>query len=116
MRDGRYVFLDWADSSLTHPFHTLAVTMRVLAWRHSLTPDAPELYRLRDLYLERFEGFASPSDLRVASEIALRTGTIQRALVGHRYYLGEPWVERDDSIPYDLKLFLANGPIGSWEP
>ena len=115
IRDGRYFFLDWGDSCVSHPFHTLVVTLRVLASQQGLAPGAPELVRLRDLYLEPFAGFASPAELRDAFGLAYRTGTIGRALAWHRSFSRYP-EERDDTVAYGLKMFLANGPIGSWEP
>ena len=30
---GEYVLFDWGDSCVSHPFHTLAVTLRAIAWR-----------------------------------------------------------------------------------
>jgi len=116
VRDGRYLFLDWGDSCVSHPFHTLVVTLRVLTWQQGLEPGGPELLRLRDAYLEPFEGLASPNDLRVAFDLAHRTGTIARALAWSRYFAGDPDAERDDTVAYGLRMFLSDGPIGSVEP
>lgn len=115
IREDRYRFLDWGDSCVSHPFHTMVVTLRVLAWQQGLPPGGPELLRLRDAYLEPFEELASPSELRAAFGLAHRTGTIARALAWHRYFVGDPEAERDDTVAYGLKMFLADGPIGSWE-
>jgi phosphotransferase family enzyme len=116
VRDGRYRFLDWGDACISHPFHTLVVTLRVLAWQQGLAPGGPELLRLRDAYLEPFEDVASPKDLRLAFALAHRTGTIGRALAWSRYFVGDPDAERDDTVAYGLKMFLSDGPIGSVEP
>lgn len=116
VRDGRYLFLDWGDSCVSHPFHTMVVTLRVLAWQQGLQPGGAELLRLRETYLEPFEDFASRSDLRAAFDLAYRTGTIGRALAWHRYFAGDPGVEPDDTVAYGLKMFLSDGPIGSVEP
>jgi hypothetical protein len=86
VRDGRYLFLDWGDSCVSHPFHTMVVTLRVLAWQQDLRPGCPELLRLRDAYLEPFGDLASLGDLRTAFDRAHRTGTIGRALAWHRYF------------------------------
>ncbi len=112
VRDGRYLLLDWGDSCVSHPFHTLTVTLRALAWRHSLEPGSDALLRLRDAYLEPY---GAPS---AAADLAYRTGTLGRALAWHRYVQGRPEdATRDDaeSVPYGLRLFLENGPIGTWE-
>jgi aminoglycoside/choline kinase family phosphotransferase len=36
VRDSRYLFFDWGDSCVSHPFHTLVVTMRAIAYRLEL--------------------------------------------------------------------------------
>jgi phosphotransferase family enzyme len=113
VKDGRYRLLDWGDSCISHPFHTLTVTLRAIAWRHGLEPGSEQLVRLRDAYLEPF---GAPSR---AAELAYRTGTLGRALAWHRYLAHTPKGDRDpedaESVPYGLRLFLENGPIGTWE-
>jgi len=116
VREGGYCFLDWGDSCVSHPFHTMVVTLRVLAWQQGLPPGGLELLRFRDAYLEPFAELASPAELRAAFGLAHRTGRIARALAWYRYFVGDPEAERDDTVAYGLKMFLADGPIGSWEP
>ena len=110
-RDGRYLFFDWGDSCVSHPFHSLTVTLRLAAFRLDLEPGGAELRRLRDVYLEPF---GAPTE---AADLAYRTGTIARALAWVRYVraAGVDTEPEDDSAPaYGMKLFLENGPIGSW--
>jgi hypothetical protein len=38
VRDGHYVFFDWGDACVSHPFHTLVTTMRGTAHRLDLAP------------------------------------------------------------------------------
>jgi hypothetical protein len=110
---GRYRLLDWGDSCISHPFHTLTVTLRAAAWKHGLEPGSDELSRLRDAYLEPF---GAPAE---AADLAYRTGTLARALAWHRYLAAAPADERDpedaESVPYGLRLYLERGPIGTWE-
>ena len=116
---GRYRFLDWGDSCVSHPFHTLAVTLRALAYRQGIEPGDAQLQRLRDAYLEPFARASGRNDLAAVADLALRTGTVARALAWHRYVSSrkpEERAEDADSVPYGLKLFLARGPIGSWDP
>jgi Phosphotransferase enzyme family len=111
VRDGSYVFFDWGDSCVSHPFHSLTVTLRATAAKLDLEPGGAELRRLRDAYLEPF---GAPAE---AADLAYRTGTIARALAWDRYVraAGVTADPEDDSAPaYGLKLFLENGPIGSW--
>jgi Phosphotransferase enzyme family len=112
VRDGRYLFFDWGDSCVSHPFHSLTVILRAIAWKLELEPGGRELLRLRDAYLEPF------GHLTQAAELAYRTGTIARALAWHRMVAQRPpeLVDEDDdsAAAYGLKLFLAGGPIGTW--
>jgi hypothetical protein len=117
LRDSRYRVLDWGDSCVSHPFHTMVVTLRSVAHRFDLEPGGPELVRLRDAYLEPWTGLADRRSLLDAFEVAYRTGTIARALAWHRYVSArEDGAGGDDaaSVPYGLRLFLQGGPIGSW--
>jgi phosphotransferase family enzyme len=115
--DGRYVFFDWGDSCVSHPFHTLVVTLRANAYKFELEPGAAVLERLRDAYLEPFTRYGSRSELVQAADLAYRSGTLARALAWYRFLLArEPAFRREDAdtVPYGLKRFLAGGPIGSW--
>ncbi len=113
VRDGHSRILDWGDSCISHPFHTLTVTLRALAWRHGIQPGSEQLLRLRDAYLEPFGAPAAAADL------AYRTGTLGRALAWHRYVSAAAPEERDpedaESVPYGLRLYLEAGPLGTWE-
>ena len=75
---GRYRIFDWGDSCVSHPFHSLTVILRMIAWQRDLEPGGRELQRLRDAYLEPF------GHLQAAAELAYRTGTIARSLAWHR--------------------------------
>ena len=111
VRDGRYVFFDWGDSCISHPFHSLTVNLRAAAAKLDLEPGGPEVRRLRDAYLEPFGGLGEAADL------AYRTGTVGRALAWDRFARsGFGYTEPDDDLAtaYGLKLFLANGPLGTW--
>jgi hypothetical protein len=109
--EGRYRFFDWGDSCVSHPFHSLTVTLRATAAKLDLEPGGPEMLRLRDAYLEPF------GDLSEAANLAYRTGTIGRALAWDRFVRGGLSETMDDdelAFAYGVKLFLENGPIGSW--
>jgi hypothetical protein len=110
VRNGGYRFFDWGDSCVSHPFHSLTVTLRATAAKFDLKPGGRELQRLRDAYLEPF------GDLREAADLAYRTGTVGRALAWDRFVrAGFPHAEPEDDLAtaFGLKLFLENGPIGS---
>ena len=98
---------------ISHPFHTLTVTLRALAWRQKLEPGSEALLRLRDAYLGPYGADASLAD------VAYRSGALGRALAWHGHMQArepEDWDREDaESVPYGLRLYLENGPIGTWE-
>ncbi len=116
-REGRYRTFDWGDACLSHPFHTLTVLLRAVAYRLDLEPGGVELGRLRDAYLEPFADSGTRDGLELAAGLAYRTGTLARSLAWQRYAESLPPRERDEdlaSVSYGLKRFLEQGPIGSW--
>jgi hypothetical protein len=111
IRDGRYLFFDWGDSCVSHPFHSLTVALRAAAAKFDLEPGGAELKRLRDAYLEPY---GEPPE---AAELAYWTGTVGRALAWDRFVrAGFDYTEPEDDLAtaHGLKLFLAGGPIGTW--
>lgn len=118
VRGGRYVFFDWGDGCVSHPFHTLVVTFRALCHRHGWVPGGPEIVRLRDAYLEPWGRFGSRADLVAATDLALRTGTIQRTMAWRRLLLAMPpavRAEHLETVPFGLRLYLLDGPYGTWD-
>jgi hypothetical protein len=114
VRDGTHVFFDWGDSCVSHPFHTLVVTLRSVAMRFDLEPGGPELLRLRDAYLEPF---GERDSLLKAFDLAYALGTIARALAWHWYVKeSDPSYRSElaEAVPYGLQRFLEGGPIGTW--
>jgi hypothetical protein len=117
VRDERYLFFDWGDSCVSHPFQSLVVAMRALAYRLELPPGGPEILRLRDAYLEPFARLGSHGDLVEAMELAHYIGTAERSLSWYRFvHAREPQYRLDDeeAVPYGLKRLLDLGPLGSW--
>jgi len=111
LRDGGYLFFDWGDSCVSHPFHSLTVALRANAAKFELEPGGVERRRLRNAYLEPF------GDLQEAADLAYWTGTVGRALAWDRFVRsGFDYTEPEDDLAtaHGLKLFLAGGPIGTW--
>jgi hypothetical protein len=105
--DGHYVFLDWAESGVTHPFCTLFITLRVE--RLVSGCDATSLDYLRDAYLSAWQDYASLPRLRVAFALAHRLGAVLRALTWRACIPHLPETERweyEDAQPYFLLHFL----------
>ena len=80
VRDGGYVFFDWGDGCVSHPFFTLVVTLGSVGHRLGLSDDAPELARLRDAYLEAWTRSAGRDELRRAFPTAHLLGRLCRAV------------------------------------
>jgi hypothetical protein len=114
VRNGSYLIFDWGDACVSHPFHTLTVTLRVAAWRLELEPGGPDILRLRDAYLEPF---GAPAELATVADAAYRTGTLARALAWHRYLVARQTENEEDweAVAYGIRRFLEGGPIGTWE-
>jgi hypothetical protein len=47
-----YIFTDWSEGVVMHPFFMMLVTLRPTAARLELAEDESEMRRLRDAYLE----------------------------------------------------------------
>jgi hypothetical protein len=109
IRNGHYTFADWGESGVAHPFFTLLVTSRVIAWRLKLAEDAPELVHLRDIYLEPWTHYESRENLVAAFKLAYRVGMVCRALTWRRILAGveEPVkAEYAEAVPGWLQEFL----------
>lgn len=84
VRDGRYIFADWAESCAAHPFFTMVVTLRSVAHRLHLQQSSPEIVQLRDVYLETWTRYASHERLLEAFKLAVRVGMVCRTLTWYR--------------------------------
>jgi len=80
VRDGRLVIFDWGDACVSHPFLTLAVTLRFAAQATKHAVDDREILALRDAYLEPWSDRGSAAELRNAAELGRRIGEVSRAL------------------------------------
>lgn len=107
--DGKnYVFFDWAECALAHPFYSMVILQRYA--KYVLEYDEATLARLRDAYLKPWTAYASMERLRAAFALAQRLGTFCRALTWYRLIAHvEPKArpEYEGSLPYWLRLFLG---------
>jgi phosphotransferase family enzyme len=109
VRDGRFLFFDWGDSCVSHPFYTLVVTLAVLAYRLELDHDAPELDRFRDAYLEPWTCFRPRSELEQAYPLAYRLGVLCRGLTWRSVVAVLPQPLGDDeadAVPERMRMLL----------
>jgi phosphotransferase family enzyme len=109
VQDGRYLFFDWGDACVSHPFYTLVVTLAVLAYRLELEHDAPELDRFRDAYLEPWTRFRPRAELEEAYPLAYRLGVLCRGLTWAMIVRAIPRPLRDeeaDAVPERMRMLL----------
>ena len=53
VRDGRYLFFDWGDSCVSHPFFSMSVTLEgQLAWGLDDVEGSEDIAPYRDAYVE----------------------------------------------------------------
>jgi aminoglycoside phosphotransferase (APT) family kinase protein len=110
VHDGSYIFADWGESCAAHPFFTLVVMLRGIAYRRGWADDTPALARLRDIYLEPWTRYEPRERLLVASTLAQRVGMVGRALTWHRVVsqLEEPFKSvHAEAVPGWLQEFLT---------
>ena len=109
VKDGRYRILDWGDACVSHPFMSMSVVERSLAYTLKLKPGSRDIRRLRDVYLEPFTTLASAEKLRAIYPIAIRLGWISRALSWATLvpYLSETEKRKErGDVPRSLGRFL----------
>src|SRR6185503_14543811 len=97
IHDGRAVVFDWGDACVSHPFLTLAVTLRFAAAATKHAVDDASIVALRDAYLEPWSDRASTQELREAAELGRRIGEVSRALTFYAVARAYPGVL--DSYP-----------------
>ena len=109
-RGGRYLLFDWGESCVAHPFFTMTVTLRSIAYFMELDEQGPEIGRLRDVYLEPWTRFAARARLLEAFPLARRLGMFNRALTWHHVVSSLPEgpekEEQADAVPGWMQEFL----------
>jgi hypothetical protein len=116
VRDGSYLFYDWGDSCVSHPFFSMAVTLEgQLAWGLDDIEGSEDIRPYRDAYLQPFTHYANQKRLEEAHTIAIRLGWICRALNWHRFASALDPPDRQEKLQgvgLRLQLFLSGSPAG----
>jgi len=114
VRDGSYLFFDWGDSCVSHPFFSMSVTLEgVLSWGLDDLEGSVDIAPFRDSYLEPFAAYADRPELEEAFATALRLGWVCRALNVHMFGVSvDPadraeWAER---VRVRLQMFAGGSP------
>jgi hypothetical protein len=104
-----YIFFDWGDASLSHPFFSLRTAWVSLENTFGLEPGAPEFAALLDAYLEPWQRFASHTELLRLAARAARLAPLLAALAWQRALSAAPAAYQADyhyAIPRLLHEFL----------
>lgn len=107
---GEYRFIDWGDACVAHPFLTLPVALRSIAYGLGLDAGDPLLADLRDLYLAQWLDFANLDELRRGFALAERITMVNRALTWRRALETVPpgeGGEYADAVPGWMQEYLA---------
>jgi hypothetical protein len=111
-REDGYTFADWAESCVSHPFFTMAVTLEGnLAWGLDDVRYSVDVGPFRDAYLEPFSRYGQPAQLRAALATALRLGWICRAITVQRWASALDPPSRDQHlgrVALRLRMFLGD--------
>src|SRR5580765_2419729 len=111
VRDDDYRFLDWAESCISHPFFTMAITLEgVIAWGLDDIRGSVDVSPFRDAYCEPFASYGTSSQLNAALAIAVRLGWICRAAEVQRWVSALDEQDRGkhlDGVAIRLRMFLS---------
>lgn len=70
VQNGRYLFFDWGDSGITHPFFSMRTVFVSLENTFGLEEGGPWATRLRDCYLEPWSAYATEERLVAAFAVS----------------------------------------------
>ncbi|TCB92693.1 aminoglycoside phosphotransferase family protein [Micromonospora zingiberis] len=105
-------FFDWGDASVAHPFGTLLVTLRSIAYTTGRASTDPALVRLRDAYLEPWTDRFERDALRRMAGVAAWVTVVSRSLSWRRALAtADPTrAEYAAAVPGWLEELLADEP------
>jgi hypothetical protein len=106
--DGRFVYLDWSDSSVAHPFYCMFLFFAYTRMEECLAAHTDMRARLRDAYLEPWTVYEPMERLREAFEISQRLAALHIATMYQQAILPnlEDRNEWQAMAPWCLKLLL----------
>ncbi|MDX6326815.1 MAG: hypothetical protein QOK15_3169 [Nocardioidaceae bacterium] len=107
--------IDWGDAKVSHPFATMLATLNSIAWHADTTVDDPRVRRVRDAYLEAFDGYADREHLRRLVHLARRTGCLGRALSYVSALEGEPRTAHEE-LDWPVRGWLLELLDDAWGP
>ncbi|MGB3717315.1 MAG: phosphotransferase [Candidatus Promineifilaceae bacterium] len=112
IENGRDLFFDWGDSSISHPFFSMRTVSVSIENTFELEKDHPLIEEFGRGYLEHWTKFETHENLHTAYNIAKRIWSISTA-VKYRTFLSQiEWARDDysDALPSLMKEFLEANP------
>ena len=109
--NGRYIFFDWGDSSIAHPFFCLRTVFVSMENTLQVENNDPGFERLRDAYLEPWTRYQPREQLLAGFKLAQILSSISSALGWYRVISSMEASQRKDyveAIPSLLQEFLDN--------
>ncbi len=110
MNERGYIFFDWGESAITHPFCSLFILLRVAKYIFEFSED--ERKSIRDSYLSQWVAYQPMERLQRAFEVTQRLAILCRCLTWHyvtTHVEEHAKAEFRDATPYWLRLFLHDG-------
>lgn len=111
VRDEQYIFADWGEACVAHPFFSMIIVLRIAAYILKLDDDDPALDDLLNSYLMQWQAYGTLKTLRTAFDLAQIIGAVNRALTWHTllsFMDAEERAEEADAVPGWLQEFLTN--------
>jgi hypothetical protein len=105
-----YVYLDWSDSSVAHPFFCLTLFLELEDVPDDLAQLPDLVTRLRDAYLEAWAAYAPPGDILAAFELAQAIAPLHHALTYHQVilpHLEARW-ELENMVGFYVRMLLQH--------
>ena len=86
VKNGRNIFFDWGDATITHPFvslrtHFVSIEMSLKLEEYSFTP---EMERILEMYLRSWKDYAPWETLRRAYQLSKPIATATKAIAWHK--------------------------------
>ena len=106
--DDAYIYFDWSDSTLSHPFFSLTLFLESDNIPQALMADPDLPLRLRDAYLASWAAYGTRDDRIRAFELARKVGPLHLALLYHLTILPnmEARWEMENMVPFYLRMLL----------
>ncbi|BAZ39608.1 hypothetical protein NIES4101_55620 [Calothrix sp. NIES-4101] len=111
IKNGSYIFLDWGDSSISHPFFSIRDIYANLNRRFGLGKKSVWFQRLKDDYLSAWTEYETREKLEFAFELSQKISPIPDICRWIPVLSNMDAVTRDnyiDAIPKRLREFLKN--------